>query len=95
MDVYVFLSDCLIFQALESLNIADSKLRNDTTVIINALGSNSTLKSLDISGNMMGDIGAKMLAKALTINSTLTKVIWDRNNITALGLRDVALALER
>lgn len=67
----------------------------DTTVVINALGSNSTLKSLDISGNMMGDIGAKMLAKALTINSTLTKVIWDKNNITALGLRDVALALER
>ena len=75
--------------------IADSRLRLDTTIVINALGNNSTLKSLDISGNVMGDIGAKMLAKALTINSTLTKVIWDRNNITAAGLRDVALALER
>ncbi|KAF6031886.1 LRRC16A [Bugula neritina] len=81
--------------ALESLSIADSKLRLDTTVIINALGSNSTLKSLDISGNQIGDIGAKMLAKALTINSTLTSVTWDRNNITAAGLRDVSQALQR
>lgn len=84
-----------INQALESLSIADSKLRLDTMVIINALGSNNTLKSVDISGNMMGDIGAKMLAKALTINSTLTNVIWDRNNITANGLRDVAQSLQR
>lgn len=77
------------------MSIADSKLRLDTMVIINALGSNNTLKSVDISGNMMGDIGAKMLAKALTINSTLTNVIWDRNNITANGLRDVAQSLQR
>lgn len=85
---------CFI-QALESLSIADSKLRLDTMVITNALGSNNTLKSVDISGNMMGDIGAKMLAKALTINSTLTNVIWDRNNITSNGLRDVAQSLQR
>lgn len=80
---------------MESLSIADSKLRLDTMVIINALGSNNTLKFVDISGNIMGDIGAKMLAKALTINSTLTNVIWDRNNITANGLRDVAQSLQR
>lgn len=64
-------------------------------MIINALGSNSTLKSIDISGNTMGDIGAKMLGKALTINSSLTSVVWDRNNVTAYGLKDVAQSLER
>ncbi|XP_067947644.1 F-actin-uncapping protein LRRC16A-like isoform X2 [Watersipora subatra] len=81
--------------ALESLSLADSKLRFDTTVVINALGNSNTLKSLDISGNLMGDIGAKMLAKALTINSTLTNVVWDKNNISAAGLRDVAQSLQR
>ena len=97
MFANIFITSPLLFinQALESLSIADSKLRLDTMVIINALGSNNTLKSVDISGNMMGDIGAKMLAKALTINSTLTNVIWDRNNITANGLRDVAQSLQR
>lgn len=82
-------------QALESLSIADSKLKMDTTVVINAIGGSSTLKSLDVSGNQMGDIGAKMLAKALTINSSLTSVVWDRNGVTAAGLRDVAQSLQR
>ena len=43
----------------------------------------------------MGDIGAKMLAKALTINSSLTSVVWDRNALSAFGMRDVAQSLER
>ncbi|XP_030637826.1 F-actin-uncapping protein LRRC16A-like [Chanos chanos] len=80
---------------LTSLSLADSKLKSDLSMVLNAVGSNSTLTKLDISGNGMGDMGAKMLAKALQINSKLRTVIWDRNNISPQGLQDVAAALEK
>ncbi|KAB1261976.1 F-actin-uncapping protein LRRC16A [Camelus dromedarius] len=56
---------------LQSLSLADSKLKTEVTIIINALGSNTSLTKVDISGNGMGDMGAKMLAKALQINTKL------------------------
>ncbi|XP_072403541.1 capping protein, Arp2/3 and myosin-I linker protein 2 [Chiloscyllium punctatum] len=80
---------------LQSLSVADSRLKSGTNVLINALGSNTCLKKIDISGNAMGDTGAKMLAKALQINTSLRTVIWDRNSTTAVGFLDVASALER
>ncbi|XP_022069175.2 F-actin-uncapping protein LRRC16A isoform X2 [Acanthochromis polyacanthus] len=80
---------------LTSLSLADSRLKTDLTIILNALGSNSSLTRLDISGNAMGDMGAKMLAKALQINSKLRTVIWDKNNTSPQGLQDVAAALEK
>ncbi|KAG7272239.1 hypothetical protein CRUP_001517, partial [Coryphaenoides rupestris] len=80
---------------LTSLSLADSRLKSDLTIVLNALGSNSSLTRLDISGNAMGDMGAKMLAKALQINTKLRTVIWDKNNISPHGLQDVALALEK
>ncbi|KAJ8273133.1 hypothetical protein GJAV_G00097820 [Gymnothorax javanicus] len=80
---------------LTSLSLADSKLKSDLTIVLNALGSNTSLTRLDISGNGMGDMGAKILAKALQINSKLRTVIWDKNNISPQGLQDVAAALEK
>ncbi|KAK3754087.1 hypothetical protein RRG08_024163 [Elysia crispata] len=80
---------------LESLSLADSKLKGETAYIINALGSNETLLEIDISGNSIGDLGARMLAKALMINSKLRQVVWDKNNISAQGFEDVAEALEK
>ncbi|XP_051577478.1 F-actin-uncapping protein LRRC16A-like isoform X2 [Myxocyprinus asiaticus] len=80
---------------LTSLSLADSKLKTDLAIVLNALGSNSSLTRVDISGNVMGDMGAKMLAKALQINSKLRTVIWDRNNTSPQGLQDVAAALEK
>uniref|UniRef100_A0A6Q2YSC5 CARMIL C-terminal domain-containing protein n=1 Tax=Esox lucius TaxID=8010 RepID=A0A6Q2YSC5_ESOLU len=80
---------------LTSLSLADSKLKADLTIVLNALGSNTSLTRVDISGNAMGDMGAKMLAKALQINSKLRTVIWDKNNISPQGLQDVAAALEK
>ncbi|TRY65529.1 hypothetical protein DNTS_029113 [Danionella cerebrum] len=56
---------------LESLSVSDSKLKTGTTILINCLGSNASLSKIDISGNCIGDTGAKMLAKALTINTKL------------------------
>ncbi|XP_073422252.1 F-actin-uncapping protein LRRC16A isoform X2 [Dendrobates tinctorius] len=80
---------------LQSLSLADSKLKTDVSIIINALGSNTSLTKVDISGNGMGDMGAKMLAKALQINTKLRTVIWDKNNITAQGFQDISVALEK
>ncbi|NXX40449.1 CARL2 protein, partial [Tricholaema leucomelas] len=80
---------------LRSLSVADSRLRLGTAVLLSALGGGSSLSTLDISGNHMGDTGAKMLAKALQTNTKLRTVVWDRNNTTAQGLLEVAQALER
>ncbi|XP_014736171.1 PREDICTED: leucine-rich repeat-containing protein 16C [Sturnus vulgaris] len=80
---------------LQSLSVAESRLKLGTNVLLSALGSNTSLISLDISGNAMGDTGAKMLAKALQINTKLRTVVWDRNNTTAHGLLEVAQALEK
>ncbi|CAB3369160.1 Hypothetical predicted protein [Cloeon dipterum] len=82
--------DCI----LQSLSLADSKLKTDIFSLINALGSNQCLQSIDISGNMMGDAGARLLAKALQINTKLKNMVFDRNNITLQGYSDIAYALE-
>ncbi|XP_017276397.1 capping protein, Arp2/3 and myosin-I linker protein 3 isoform X2 [Kryptolebias marmoratus] len=79
---------------LQSLSLADSRLRQRGTVLVNALGSNACLRKVDLSGNLLEDSGAKMLSKALQINTTLRSVTWDRNNTTATGFQDVARALE-
>uniref|UniRef100_A0A8C7S4W6 Capping protein regulator and myosin 1 linker 3 n=1 Tax=Oncorhynchus mykiss TaxID=8022 RepID=A0A8C7S4W6_ONCMY len=80
--------------ALQSLSLADSRLRSRGTVMVNALGSNACLRKVDLSGNSLEDAGAKMLSKALQINTTLRSVTWDRNNTTATGFQDVARGLE-
>lgn len=36
--------------SLESLSLIDSKLRNETSIILNALGSNQSLINIDVSG---------------------------------------------
>ncbi|XP_037804621.1 F-actin-uncapping protein LRRC16A-like isoform X26 [Penaeus monodon] len=82
--------DCV----LESLSINDSRLKTDLHNLLNALGSNHCLQSLDISGNYMGDSGARLLAKALQINSKLQYISYDRNNVTLQGYSDIAYALQ-
>ncbi|KAK8386947.1 hypothetical protein O3P69_017970 [Scylla paramamosain] len=82
--------DCV----LESLFINDSRLKTDLHNLLNALGSNHCLQNLDISGNYMGDSGARLLAKALQINSKLQYISYDRNNVTLQGYSDIAYALQ-
>lgn len=69
--IVVYVTFLLRLQPLTSLSLADSKLKADLSIVLNALGSNTSLTKLDISGNAMGDMGAKMLAKALQINTKL------------------------
>ncbi|XP_006878957.1 PREDICTED: leucine-rich repeat-containing protein 16C [Elephantulus edwardii] len=80
---------------LQSLSVAESRLKLGASVLLRALGSNPSLTALDISGNAIGDAGAKILAKALRVNTKLRSVVWDRNHTSALGLLDVAQALEQ
>lgn len=79
---------------LESISLADSKLKHDIIPLLDALGTNETLKELDISGNQIGDEGARILAKALQINSKLRTLDWDKNGTTHRGVADIAAALE-
>ncbi|KPM12095.1 hypothetical protein QR98_0106760 [Sarcoptes scabiei] len=81
--------------SIESLSLIDSKLRGETSIILNALGSNQSLINIDISGNLMGLIGAKTLAKALQVNNHLETIYLDRNLIPTSGFIDIAYALER
>ncbi|XP_053126871.1 capping protein, Arp2/3 and myosin-I linker protein 2 isoform X2 [Hemicordylus capensis] len=81
---------------VESLSVVESRLKLGTGILLDSLGSpSSRLVMLDISGNAMGDLGAKILAKALSVNTTLRTLIWDRNNTTVCGFLDMACALER
>ena len=43
----------------------------------------------------MGDFGARMLAKALQINTKLQTIYWDRNHTTSQGFQDIAAALNK
>ncbi|XP_072744618.1 F-actin-uncapping protein LRRC16A isoform X4 [Anoplolepis gracilipes] len=83
--------DCV----LQALHLPDSRLKGDLYNLINALGSNICLHTLDISGNQIGDPGARLLAKALQINNHLRTIIYDKNNITLQGYADIVHALEK
>merc|ERR1719222_1182995 len=80
--------------SLQKLNLSDCKLKTDINNVINALGSNQCLQVLDISGNGMGDVGARLLAKALQINTRLRTVLLDRNGISLQGYQDITYALQ-
>lgn len=47
------------------------------------------------SGNLAGDVGARILSKALLINQKLSVIHWDRNGTTAQGFADIASALQK
>ncbi|XP_049292741.1 F-actin-uncapping protein LRRC16A isoform X2 [Anopheles funestus] len=93
MDSLVNLIQKEDFQ-LQELVLAENRLKTDLHNFINALGSNQHLQMLDITGNLMGDIGARLLAKALQINNKLKTIALDRNNITLQGYADIVYALE-
>ncbi|XP_052861645.1 F-actin-uncapping protein LRRC16A [Anopheles cruzii] len=93
MDSLVNLIQKEDFQ-LQELVLAENRLKTDLHNFINALGSNQHLQLLDITGNLMGDIGARLLAKALQINNKLKTIALDRNNVSLQGYADIVYALE-
>lgn len=80
--------------SINKLNLSDCKLKSEINNVINALGSNQSLQTLDITGNQMGDVGARLLAKALQINTRLRTINLDRNGISLQGYTDITYALQ-
>ena len=80
--------------SINKLNLSECKLKSEINNVINALGSNQSLQTLDISGNAMGDVGARLLAKALQINTRLKTINMDRNGISLQGYTDITYALQ-
>ena len=71
--------------ALPLLNIVGI-CKDDSVFCVDNLFS-SPFQSLDLNGNGMGDAVARMLSKALQINSRLTHLYLDRNDLTAQGFQ--------
>lgn len=86
-DIHDFINALGSNQSLQKLG-----KRFDQIALITCL--NVISFRLDISGNMMGDIGARLLAKALQINNKLRTISMDRNNVTLQGYNDIVYALE-
>ncbi|KHN83886.1 Leucine-rich repeat-containing protein 16A [Toxocara canis] len=79
---------------LNELILSDCRLSSHLSVLLNTLGVASSLQLLDITGNEMGNFGARLLAKALQINVSLKTILIDRNQITGDGFTDIAHALK-
>jgi len=51
---------------------------------------NSSLTNLDVSGHSFGSAGAKSLSKVVQLNATLTRIVYDMNDIGLMGLSAIA-----
>ncbi|KAI6654126.1 Leucine-rich repeat-containing protein 16A-like isoform X4 [Oopsacas minuta] len=83
----------VINSELETLSLSECKLKEAIHFLIRSLKQNHTLKVLDITGNLMGDGGARLLAKVLHMNSTLQVLNYDQNNLSPSGLGYICSAL--
>jgi len=63
--------------------------------LIDAIGTNDSITSLDISGNNIGNKGAMALAKAIQTNQTLVHLVWDENGTTLPGFQNFKVGLQR
>ncbi|CAI2311134.1 unnamed protein product [Caenorhabditis sp. 36 PRJEB53466] len=79
---------------LEELSMSECRLGAYLSVLLNTLGATTTLKSLDISGNEIGNFGARILSKALQVNVSLRSVSIDNNHIGADGFVDLATSMK-
>jgi len=69
-------------------------LRYDLNPFLAALGSNTSITELNISGHQIGNKGAIALAKSLQINTSLNTLFWDENQIGLMGFKNVKYALK-
>ena len=79
-----------LYQTMTTLSIAHCKLKGDMLSIIRALGVNTSITTLDISGNAFGDDGLHELALALRTNKVrcwwkVNVRHYDANSIRALS----------
>lgn len=63
-------------------------------VVFNSLGAATKLKVLNICNNEIGNIGARLLSKALQLNSSLKRLNFDRNQIGIEGFIEIVYSLK-
>jgi len=80
----------LIFQGNKA-----TALKNDLLPLIDAIGTNDSLLSLDISGHQLGNKGAMAIGKMLQTNRKLKHLIFEENGTTLFGFNALANGLER
>ena len=71
--------------ALHIAGGSNSRLKDAIVPFIYALGTNTKLTELDVSGHAMGNKGVTCLAKILETNHALTTLYWDDNTTGLIG----------
>ncbi|GMT28346.1 hypothetical protein PFISCL1PPCAC_19643, partial [Pristionchus fissidentatus] len=79
---------------LRELSLADAHLGSYVSLLINSLGACSTIRSLDLTANDLGNFGMRILSKALELNTSIRHLSIDNNHIGCDGLGDIAFALD-
>lgn len=69
--------------------------QSDLYGLLNALGGARRLRVLDVGGNLAGDAGARLLAKALQCNCTLHTLYIDRNAFSLQGTYTYSIRARR
>lgn len=94
MAPYLYFSVCLCLQPLRSLSVCDSKLKTGMHILLSALGGHAALAEIDISGNNIGDTGAKILGKALTTNTRLRFTLTHAKAIAVLTSKSISFVFD-
>jgi len=76
-----------------SLSLNRPRLREAVSPFLLALAQKATLTSLDMSGHSFGDEGAIALSCLIQQSHSLTSVEYDDNDVTTLGLANIASVL--
>jgi hypothetical protein len=79
--------------SLTTLSLRNMRLKGEMLAVLPALGECHSLLRIDLTGNHMGDAGARCLASVLNYNDNLRHIDLDDNGISAVGLRELAAAL--
>ncbi|CAF3836161.1 unnamed protein product [Rotaria sordida] len=88
------MKDLVFDSKLEYLSIADSKLRENTADFLQSLVNNTSIKTLDIRGNLMSDTGARSLTHVIQMNRHLHTIFYDRNVLSLNNFEDIVNAME-
>ncbi|KAG0077399.1 hypothetical protein BGZ93_003712, partial [Podila epicladia] len=87
-------SGVLAIPALTTLNLSSNNIRFHAQALSEALKTNSTLVTLELRGNMLGDDGAQALSEALKANSSLATLDLRDNEIGSNGAQALSEALK-
>ncbi|CAF2649231.1 unnamed protein product [Rotaria sp. Silwood2] len=88
------MKDFVFDSKVEYLSIADSKLRENTAEVLLSLINNTSIKSLDIRGNLMTDTGVRAFTQVLQMNCHLHTIFYDRNVLSLNNFEDIVNAME-